>query len=188
MRKLFFLLFVFGLTAITLSCFSPVDAAASDTFQITITLENIDLSLLDKDNNAYGTWAVGTVALSSVSTMTADNGGSNEEGIHVDNSSTIGIDLECYSASNTHSWTLGATPSNNQCVLRGKSFNAWVANDPPDMSSAVTITKTGAPGDDLEVNIGAATDKYLYFDFTAPSGATTYTENTFTVTILGTSS
>jgi len=161
-------------------------AAASDTFQITITLENIDLSLLDYASASYSTWAIGTVALSSVSTMTANSGSSGEEGIHVDNSSTVSIDLECYSASNTHNWVLGNSPSTNQCVLRGKSFSSWQSS--VDMSSAVTVTQTGAPGADLVTNLGAATDRYLYFDFTAPSSVSTYTENTFTVTILGTSS
>jgi hypothetical protein len=153
----------------------------TDTFQITVTVNFIAIDLKDYSGAAYTTWALGQVATGSTTTMTGDSGGSSEEGIHVDNTSNVAVDLASY-ATNTQSWTLAGSAGTDQCVLEAKGFAAFQA-DPPNMTSAVVITSTSSPGEDVDTSISSGTDRYWYYRFTAPSEVTGGGSNTFTVTV-----
>jgi hypothetical protein len=183
MKKFLVLLFFLGLAAVYVA--SPVFAAASDTFYITVTISNIDISLLDGGANPRGTWEVGTVALNTLTTMDANSGTEPaEDGVHVKNDSNVVIDLEC-SADDTEGWAFAGSAGSNQCVLLAKSFSSWQAPSYPDMSGAVTVPETGSTVD-VDTSVPATTDRFFYYSLTTPTSVTTYNPNTITVTVTGT--
>lgn len=176
---------VVSLGVMLLSLIGPVKAWAdtlTDTFQITITVNFLSIDLKDRAGAGYTTWAVGQVATSSTNLMDSNSGAAGDEGILVDNTSNEAVDLFCY-ATNTASWTLGSSVGSDQCVLKAKAFTGWQASPNPDMGSAVTVTSTSAPGEEVQDNLAASTDSYFYYSLQAPSVCTTGGENTFTVTV-----
>ena len=183
MKKFLVLLFFLGLAAVYMA--SPVFAAPSDTFYITVTISNIDISLLDGDGSPRGTWEVGTVALNTTTTMDANAGTEPaEDGVHVDNNSNVTIDLEC-SADDTESWAFAGSPGSDQCALLAKAFTSWQSAGLPDMSGAVTVPETGSTVD-VDTGVPANTDRYFYYSLTTPTSVSTYNQNTITVTVTGT--
>ncbi|MEW6095092.1 MAG: hypothetical protein AB1567_01005 [bacterium] len=186
MRKVLSLLAIFGMVFI--GGFKMAEAATTDTFQITITINFIDMNLEDYLNADYGTWAIGQVAPSSVNTMAANGGGAGEEGILVDNNSNVSVDIECY-VGDSGSWTLGAAIGADTYTLEAKDFAAWEVGPSPDFSSGVTqITATASPGNDIQTGLAANTDTYLYYRLTAPSSVSSGAQNTITVTVAATAS
>jgi hypothetical protein len=160
-------------------------AATSGTFQITITVSYIGITLKDRTGGAYGTWTIGSVTGSAVSTMDANTGGEGDEGVQVDNTSNVAIDLATY-ATNTASWTLDTSPAEDHCVLKATAEAAWQGSPYPDMSEAAIITSTGGAGDMIASNVSSGTEQYLYYSLMAPSSVTSGAANTFTVTVKAT--
>jgi hypothetical protein len=157
----------------------------TDSFLITITVGFIGINLLDWTGGDYGTWAIGEVGGSTLTTMEANSGAdASEQGVHVDNTSNIDITLAAY-ASNSLGWTLitGASPSLDEYRMRIDDFAAWQSATYPDMASAIVITSEASPGETFSGTISSATDAYLYVDLVAPSEVTSGTQNTITVTI-----
>lgn len=179
---------VFGillLSAFVISAFYLIRTvwAAEDSFQITISVAYISISLKDWQGNDYATWAIGTVNPGSISTMEANSGGSTEEGIDVSIEANVTMDIYCY-ATNTQGWTLSTTPGNKQYVLRIGDFLSWQPTGYPDMSGAATITAESSPGTRVVENVPpSTTHRYSYFDLTAPTTVDSAAQNTITVTI-----
>ncbi|MEW5766709.1 MAG: hypothetical protein AB1797_03655 [bacterium] len=180
MRKFLILLLILG--TVFICGLKRAEAATTDTFQITITVNYISINLLNQAGADYGTWAIGQVATSTASTMDSNNGGVGDEGIQVDNTSNVAIDIESY-VSNTDGWTLGAAIGADQFTLAAKAFTAWQAGPTPNMTGAVSITQTAGPGADITTNLAANTDTYLYYTLTAPSSVTSGAQKTLTVTV-----
>jgi hypothetical protein len=180
LKKFLVLLFFLGLAA-TFMVATPVFAAESDLFYITVTISHIDIALKDENGNPYGTWEVGVVGLDTTSTMAADGGGSLEEGVWVDNSSNVPIYLTC-SATNTLGWAFSGTSGSDQCVLLEKTFATWEAGPLPDMTGATQITGTPTT---IVTDEAVGVDEYLYYSLTTPTAVSSYSPNTFTVTVTG---
>jgi len=181
-KKIVFLM----LFAMVFLGFTQLADAQTDTFLITITVNYLSVDLLDwTEVTAYGTWAIGNVATSSVNLMTADNGGSVlEQGIYVDNASNTAIDVGCY-VTNTLGWTLAGAAGADTYVLEVKDFTDWETGLNPDFAAGVTVVAaTASPGTEFQNGLGATTETYIYFRLTAPSSdSSAGSQNTLTVTI-----
>lgn len=158
-------------------------AATSGNFTITITVNYIAVALLAQGGGAYGTWAIGSVNGSTVSTMESNEWGLGDQGVRVANTSNVSIDLATY-ATNTRGWALhGTTPAEDRCVLKATSEASAPADTYPDMSGAAAVTATGSPGTNIALEVAATTDQYLYYSLTAPTSVTNPAANTITVTV-----
>lgn len=180
MRKFLILLLILG--TVFICGLKTAEAATTDTFQITITVKYISINLLNQAGADYGTWAIGMVAASTPSTMDSNAGGSGDEGILVDNTSNVAIDIKSY-VNDPAGWTLGAAIGADQFTLEAKAFTAWQTGPTPNMTEAVQITQIASPGADITTNLAANTDTYLYYRLTAPSSVTSGAQKTLTVTV-----
>lgn len=160
------MLFAVGIT--------KAEADTTDTFTITVTCNFIEIVLKDTPGTSdYTTWALGTVALSNVSTMTSGQGVRVVLGTTSQN-----VDIQSKGAtSSPDSWTIAASAGSNVYKLICDGTNEAAVTD---FSSATTLTT-----DYQDINNATATqaDRYLYYKFTAPSTVSTGSQQTITISV-----
>ena len=182
MKKALSMIMVLAILA-TAGFAGTAQAGTSDTFDITITVNYLEMSLKDRAGLDYSAWAIGQVSTSSANVMASNAGAEGDEGIMVDNGSNVAVDVECYVSNTGGTWVLGGAIGDDQFKVEAKSFDAWQAGTAPDMTDAVTITQTGSPGNDLAASVPVNTDKYLYYRFTAPVTTTSGAEQTIQMSV-----
>jgi len=174
-----------SLVALMLLCgimVGSVPAATSDTFQITVTCDFIGIVLRTYDDgDDYATWAIGQLSAGASDTMT------EAEGIMVDNTANITTDLSAWVSTQAAAWANGAAANTDVYKLEVKAFDATQAT--PDLSSDTTaITSTSSAGDVFKSSLSATTDQWVYGKFTLPTSTSSGSQQTITVTILGSAS
>lgn len=173
------LLCIFALAAaMSWASVSSALAAASDTFQITVTCNFISIILQTYDGLAdYTTWAVGQKAVNTATTMT------EIQGIKVVNTANVSTDLSAWVSTPATDWTNAAAAGANQYKLEMKCFDATQVA--PDLSAGTfTITTTATPGTDIKTALAAVTNQWAYGKFTTPTSTTSGDQQTITVTVL----
>ena len=125
------------------------EAATSDNISITVTLANISVSVTPD------TWAMGTIAPSSVETQACV--ATND--VEVTEDFKIAV-------SNSGDWTAGGTAAENVFVM--KEGATVLSGTPATLATGVA---------------GSGGTKAFDLEFTAPSPGSVYTEQTITVTV-----
>ena len=129
----------------------------------------LSISCVQYDGStAYGTWSVGSKALSTAATMTT------AQGVMIKNTSTVAVTLSAAAAA-TAAWTAGSDIGANTYKLELKTVPSIPGS--VDMSGAAVVTAGTGLG-----SLGTA-DGYVFARVTFPSASTTATKQNMTVTI-----
>ncbi len=151
MKKL--LICLITLALITGFGLTKAEAATSDEIAVTVTLQNISVSVTPDD------WAIGTVAPSSVNTQacTATNNGNVNEDLDI-------------AVTDSTNWTAGASAGSDIFAMDFSLTGAapWT-----------NITTGGV----VLVNALAPGDQTFTLQFTAPDPGSVYTQQSITVTV-----
>ncbi len=177
MKRLLNIFLIVGILSLQLAEYAS--AATSDTFQITVTCKFVSIILKDNAGTSdYTTWALGSKALNTASTMT------QAEGIKVVNTSNATTDISAWVSTQAASWTNASAAGSDQYKLEMKSFDASQAT--PDLSTGTTIiTGTATPGQTFKSSLAATTDQWAYCKFTTPTvDGSSGTGQTITITVL----
>lgn len=153
-RKALLMLMILGFSII--SVFAAY-AAPTDEISVTVTLENISISL------SSGTWAIGVVAAESVNTSAAYT---------VTNNGNVTEDVAIQTADSA-SWTSEATVGVNQFVMDAQGGDLGVlgwTNIDLSQDLVVGLAVSGTVAD-------------LSLRFTVPSAGSNVTEQTIPVTL-----
>ncbi len=176
MKKLLCILLILGM--VSWLGVNTAQAAATDTFQITVTCNFISINLRNTgDTVDYTTWGVGQNAVNTPETMI------QADGIKVVNTANVATDLSAWVSTPATAWTNGAAAGADVYKLEMKCFDATQAT--PDLSTGTfTILTTATPGDDIKTALTANTNQWAYCKLTTPTSTTSGAEQTITVTIL----
>ena len=143
------------LTALFAFVVTQAQAADTDSIAVTVTLQNITVSV------SPGTWAIGTIVAGAVVTedpCTATNDGNVAEDL------TIAV-------SNSAAWTAGAAAAANVFAMDvGASGGPYNTNIP---TIGVSLTSGLAAGNPYSFGL----------EFNSPTSSTDYTEQAITVTV-----
>ncbi len=160
--------------------------AAEDSFNITVTVEYLEIDLLTADgSNPYPGWDLGTVAAGQSDTMTTGSGGDH---VLVDNNCNTSVDFSVYVTTSAPgacgygtptAWTPAPTAGADQFVL---SVGKGDLSSLP--SSWTTVTATTSPGDVYAAGEPAGTDHHFYAAFTAPTSVSDGCQHSITVHIV----
>jgi hypothetical protein len=177
MKKFVSLLLIFALTLGGFVGFNRAEAAETDTFNITITCQYIEITLKQTDEStSYDTWAIGTVATSSDNEMAAG------DGIYVDRGTTsINIDLQGKVTTDATDWSIGGSAGADTYALKGEGT---IGSGAVDFSSATALDASEYK--DIHDATDVSANHWLYFELLAPTSTTTGSEQTITVTIKAT--
>ena len=159
-------------------------AADNDYFTITVTVQFLDVSLMQSASHSadYTNWAIGAVAAGATSTQTTG------DHIWVNNNSNIVVSFNAWSYDTTTlscaygtptNWTPAAAPGTNQYQLElGKGGASALP------SSWSTIIATTNPGNTYYTASASDEDHDLYARFTTPSASSDGCQHKITVEIL----
>ena len=153
---------------------------SSDSFTITAAVSST-LNIVCKqsdDTTAYGTWAVGTTAVSTATNMLLANV------VKIVNTSSVAVNLSG-TASTTAAWSAGTTAGANTYVLKLISLAAAPA-DQPALATALgtaTAVTTGTQFGSIDT---PATNSFVYASFTTPASSTSGAAQSVSVTITAT--
>jgi hypothetical protein len=176
----FFRACVFCLAVAVPALTAPAYAADTADITVTVTIQNLSLSL------SSNTWAIGTIAAGSTAQMTEANDITVSNDGNVDEDFTLKL-------TNPSAWTAAAAAGADVYALSGL-FCA--GGDAPgggdfgadDVLTTTTQTSTAAVfgyagGSDDGVSVGAGSSVDLWLEFAAPTSSTDFTEQTITVTV-----
>ena len=177
MQKIIGLLLILGM-AVTAVAIPNIAEAVDDTFDITVTISFLTITLRDSgDSEAYGTWALGAMSLEGTKTMVKTT-----DEIYVDVGESSAYTLSGKVTSETD-WAANATIGTDLYVL--KLMGAAEAAAAPEVATSGTVMETsGGSAQAISGGTGAlGVDIRLYAHFMAPDETTTGAEQTMTVTI-----
>ena len=176
MKKLISMFLVAGL----MICGMVVNASAgtSDTFGISASIDNTTLSITLQDTaetpGDYTTWAIGSKAVNTATTMTSAQGIK----IVVVTSFPIDINAAAGTSAGGGSWTADTAAGSSKYKLELKPFSAQEAT--PSLESGATVIAATATEFDPIVSSGS---RWAYAKFTTPTVTTSGAAQTVTVTI-----
>lgn len=155
-------------------------AAETADISVTVTIQNLSISL------SSNTWALGTVAAASTVQMT------EAEDITVTNDGNVDEDFTLMLTDPT-AWTAGASAGADVYVLSALFCGAADAPASGDFNAEDVLTTSaqtstgaifgyaGGTADGVAVTAGSGVDLWLEFD--APTSSSDFTEQTITVTV-----
>jgi hypothetical protein len=165
---------------IFLAMTSAAYAAGTADISVTVTIQNLSISL------SSNTWALGTVVAASTTQMT------EAEDITVTNDGNVDEDFTL-KLTNPASWAAGAAAGADAYVLSGLFCGTADAPGGGDFSAEDVLTTStqtstaaifgyaGGSSDGVAVSAGSGVDLWLEFD--APTSSSDFTEQTITVTV-----
>lgn len=152
-------------------------AVTTDNFSITVTCSYLSINLRNYTDTAdYSTWAIGTVAENTPSTMT------EAQGILLDNNANASTNISAYVSSQGADWTVDSAAGADKYKLELKSFDATQGS--PDLSSGTTVLNASNPGPTIKSGLAASTNQFIYCKFTTPTSTTSGNQQTITVTVV----
>ena len=179
-----------GMVVLSIAVTKSVDAATTDTFNITITIGYLEITLKDSTaggaGGAYPDWAMGAKAVNTAYAMVSGATGAMGEGIYVEVGLSSAYTLTAQITTPAATWTNTAgtddTTASNQYLLTSRGAATAVC---PVMTIAGGASKVIAASATQIVDVAgtAATDTYLYFGFKTPTATTTGVEQSITVTV-----
>ena len=154
-------------------------AASSATFNITVTVNFLEMQIVQYDQawdgTTYSAWGIGGMATSSTSTM------AEADGVKVVLGSTSQtIDIQSYVSNEGAAWTVDTTAAADKYAIMAKGYNATQAS--PSVASGTQLTTSAQDVTDATA-IASGADTWLYYDFDSPTSVATGTQQTIVITV-----
>lgn len=178
--KKFLPIFLFvGVIVFGINIGSIAEAATSDTFNITITVNYFEMQIVQYDQawdgTAYTAWAIGNVATSSSTTMT------EAQGVKVVLGTTSQtIDIQTHVSNEGSSWTVGASSAADVYAILAKGYAATQGTPSATGGTQLTTSAQDVVGG---TSIASAASTWIYYQFDTPTSVSTGAQQTIEITL-----
>ena len=177
MKKLLSIFLIAGIVCVTFP--GEASAATSATFNITVTVNFMEMQIVQHDQawdgTTYTAWGIGSMATSSTNTM------AQTDGVKVVLGSTSQtLDIQSHVSDEGTAWTVAAAADANQYAIMAKGYDATQAS--PSVAAGTQLT-TSALDVIGATAVASGADRWLYYDFDSPTSVGTGTQQTIVITI-----
>jgi len=177
MKKLLSIFLIAGIVCVAFP--REASAASSGTFNITVTVNFMEMQIVQYDQawdgTTYTAWAIGSIATSVTSTMTESDGVKVALG-----STSQTIDIQSYVSNEGAAWTVDATAAADKYAIMSKGYSATQVS--PSVASGTQLT-TSAQDVTGATAVASGADTWLYYDFDSPTSVATGAEQTIVITV-----